>query len=570
MKGKNLIFLVFVICCYCFPVNVVGQGLTPFYSFKFVQTDPKSMTRQAIFLGLPEYNIESILNQNQINNAKPWSPILLGVKINPYLKNYYSAGMHSLSRLYAGYVISDSSNVEVVAMGINKDNVNDYKYRVIENDSTEIVPWSPITLSMQHNVREPHAFFGNFKALGKQLVIEVQNIKNYGIRDGVVLDWRVNYKPILKEIKVQLPFSETQRNYYFNLKNAKMNKGYATKFVEGTEIPVDFKFPVDSVANMNLTFEHHETIPYAISVVYKEGKGDTTYVGAEVVSENFIVESKNFTRTGKYEIVVERMMEYPDGDQKLYIPFEVKPPPLGQKKVAIKQLIPYAVAILTGIAILFFLYRRQSRAKLQRVAQQKEIVGLKLQSIRSQLNPHFMFNALTSIQNLINKNNISGANYYLSKFAGLTRQVLDGSNEELISLEDELKMLNDYLQMEQLRFNFKYEFNVYEQLNQANIEIPAMLLQPFVENAIKHGIAGLNEEGKIDIIVSAESKDLVLIVNDNGAGFTKENKGNGYGIKLSEDRVVLLNQIYKDQTVTLIINSAQRGTSVGIRLSNWI
>jgi two-component system LytT family sensor kinase len=246
------------------------------------------------------------------------------------------------------------------------------------------------------------------------------------------------------------------------------------------------------------------------------------------------------------------------------------PRPFQFKKPSIEKVIIIAVGILIIGGLIFLRYHKRSKERLRKSAQEKQLAGLKLKSIRSQLNPHFMFNALTSIQNLINKNNIEEANFYLSKFAGLTRQVLDSNNEDLISLEEEVKLLSDYLQMEQLRFNFKYDILVDENLNQPNIEIPAMLLQPFVENAVKHGISGLKEMGALFIKMKAEGKDLVLSIEDNGKGFSKKEDTTGYGLKLSEERITLLNQLYKEQPLSLHLSPGDTGTLVTIRLSNWI
>jgi two-component system LytT family sensor kinase len=575
MKRKYFIILALVVCSYGFPHKVTAQDTVARFLFKFMQTDERMMARQPSFYAPEAGRIDNVFdfiksNSNPINNGQPWSPIILGVLLNPKLQNYGSSDVRSFTKEYMSYVISDSSEAEIVAMGITKNNVKDYKYRVIENDSAEIVPWSKIDLRQEHGAKAPYGFIGKFRAPGKLILVEVQNIKKYGIRDGIVLDWRVNYKPVLTQIMVNLPDNGTNRIYYFNLKYAKMNKGYATKFIDGSEIPLDFRFPVDSISSIRFFVGHHETIPYSIDIVYKGAKKDSiTNLGYYKLENFYDIYAKSFAVPGKYEVIIYRVGNQPE-NQILRIPFEVLPPPPNPKKAFLKQLIPYTVAALAGVAFLFFIYRRQNNIKLRRAAQEKQVVGLKLRSIRAQLNPHFMFNALTSIQNLINKNNISGANYYLSKFAKLTRQVLDSSNDELISLEDELKVLDDYLQMEQLRFNFKYEIKVDELLNAANIDIPAMLLQPFVENAIKHGIAGLNEEGRINVAIFPEKKDLLLTVTDNGVGFTASEMASGYGIKLSEERVQLLNQIYKDQTVTLTIAAAQPGTTVTIRLSNWI
>lgn len=168
----------------------------------------------------------------------------------------------------------------------------------------------------------------------------------------------------------------------------------------------------------------------------------------------------------------------------------------------------------------------------------------------------------------MNKNEIDNANKYLSKFARLTRNVLDG--KELISLAQEKTLLDDYLQMEQLRFGFQYEINHSEALDLENIEIPSMLLQPFVENAVKHGISQKATDGKIIITFSKQANDLVLTVTDNGNGFDTEKKNNGLGLLLSESRIALLNSIYKENCFTLAIQSATNGTKVSLTLSDWL
>ena len=164
-----------------------------------------------------------------------------------------------------------------------------------------------------------------------------------------------------------------------------------------------------------------------------------------------------------------------------------------------------------------YITKKRDKKRLAEKEQQKNTAKLQLNSIRSQLNPHFLFNALAGIQNLMNRNEIDKANKYLSKFARLTRNVLD--DKELISLSQEKTLLDDYLQMEQLRFGFEYEINYSEDLDLANIEIPSMLLQPFVENAVKHGISQKATDGKVMITFSRQANDLLLTVSDNGNGF---------------------------------------------------
>jgi len=291
------------------------------------------------------------------------------------------------------------------------------------------------------------------------------------------------------------------------------------------------------------------------------------------------IDKNVFKKSGDYEIIIQPLIKW-DGchncdfsqkDIEKYITRLTLSITLDEEAYTKKELFTYTliVAFSIGLAFLITLYfiKKRNKKKLEEKEQQKNIAKIQLNSIRSQLNPHFLFNALSGIQNLMNKNETDNANKYLSKFARLTRNVLD--DKELISLSQEKTLLDDYLQMEQLRFGFKYEINCSENLDLANIEIPSMLLQPFVENAVKHGISQKATNGKIIITFIKQANDLVLTVTDNGNGFDTEKKNNGLGLQLSESRISLLNSIYKDNRFTLAIQSTTSGTKVSLTLTDW-
>jgi sensor histidine kinase YesM len=300
----------------------------------------------------------------------------------------------------------------------------------------------------------------------------------------------------------------------------------------------------------------------------------TSEIDYKFLDDDYHFDSKFFNVPGTYELVIEPFIsgfEMNREDQKLSFKFKVLPPPLKAKSFSLIQISIWGSVILLLLAFIFTGYYIFNKRKLLKAKQQKELTRLKLKSIKSQLNPHFMFNALSSIQNLMNKNDIEGANRYLGKFSGLTRKVLDSSDAEMISLEDELKILEDYIQMEQLRFGFMYEIKNGENINTTNIEVPAMLLQPFVENAVKHGVSALNKDGKIRILASRVQNDLILQVEDSGAGFNEESiNGNSKGIKLVKERIALLNQSFGGETLKLQINSGGSGTTVILKLKNWV
>lgn len=552
---------------------------TPFgdeFIFEMVTTRKQNMIREPVIVGVSDTAVYRIFDRfkkdtkNGLVQSTPKTPLLLGVKLNPLLVKYFSATVQSISKEYQSFIISDSTDAVLIAMGINSTNVKDYSYHVVENDSIEIVPWSPIPkLAKEYGAKQAYGFLGKYNAPGKRLMIEVINRKNYHIRDGVIFDWRVNFKPIVTQITVDVPKG------YFNLAYTNLNRGYATRFDQQTGLPLNFKFPVDSVERLVFKFKKQETLVQAVYLVKSlNGKRDTSRIDFVDQYSYFSLESEHFAKPGHYEIIVKQQEKVPiwDDSKMVKIPFDVLPAPAFANRFSLQQLLLYLGGAVFGFILLLVGFLYYGKQRLLKVQQQQQTAQLKLKTIRSQLNPHFMFNALSSIQNLMNKNELLPANHYLSKFAGLTRKVLNNSEQEMISLQEEIQLTEDYLQMEQLRFGFQYQLEIDPKIDTDNIEVPPLLLQPFIENAIKHGITLLKEKGKILITISLQGKNLSLKINDNGKGFDVNEQGgkSSFGLKLSQERIALLNQIYKEQPTLLTVSSTTGNTTISLTLTNWI
>ena len=228
----------------------------------------------------------------------------------------------------------------------------------------------------------------------------------------------------------------------------------------------------------------------------------------------------------------------------------------------------FIAGISTTILLTLFITVFYFRRKIKKEVRRKEKLNFELKAIRSQLNPHFIFNALNSIQGLINKNEIGNANKYLSEFAGLMRDTLESGNQEFNNLSSEIKTLENYLRLEQLRFAFQFNISVDQSINASVTEIPTFLLQPLVENAVKHGVASLHDKGKIEILFTEKEKDMVVVISDNGNGFKIKNE-NGYGLKLTKGRIELLNTMIKGQSISLSINT-DHTTVVYLTFKNWL
>jgi ligand-binding sensor domain-containing protein len=203
-------------------------------------------------------------------------------------------------------------------------------------------------------------------------------------------------------------------------------------------------------------------------------------------------------------------------------------------------------------------YRNQLEKEMEVLRLHKDFATSQLTALRMQMNPHFIFNALNSIQHYMLQGNVVEANKYLSKFSKLQRDILHCSSRQFISLEKELEILTAYLQLEQFRFggNFTYKINMTDEIEPVEIMIPPMILQPFVENSIWHGLMPLQTERKLSIYFDLESEDiLVACLRDNGIGRAasvklKQTSGQmktgheSKGMSMVQQRLQLLQQQY--------------------------
>lgn len=196
---------------------------------------------------------------------------------------------------------------------------------------------------------------------------------------------------------------------------------------------------------------------------------------------------------------------------------------LQKQKLKNQQLLLISVIIIIVFIILLgILYFRQNKLKSE-----LEIEQNKQKLLRSQMNPHFIYNALSAIQNFILSNNSMESVTYISEFSGLMRMVLENSRKDLICLKEDIDFVNYYLKLQKLRFNdkFNYIIKIEEDINQELLKIPPMLTQPFIENAVEHGMRQIEKDGLIQVNYQLKDKDLMIIVIDNGKGIIYESNG---------------------------------------------
>ena len=186
-------------------------------------------------------------------------------------------------------------------------------------------------------------------------------------------------------------------------------------------------------------------------------------------------------------------------------------------------LIVFAsVLILLGVSA-FFLYRNFKQKSIIN-AQKNNLLKQKL--LVSQMNPHFIFNSLNAIQNYIFKQDSLKAGDYLAQFSELIRMILDYSRKDYISVEAEVKLLNTYLELQKLRFESKFDYTITidKKIDRDRISIPPMLAQPFIENAIEHGIFYKKDKGRVDVRLFYENNLLIYEIEDDGVGMEEAMK----------------------------------------------
>ncbi len=316
----------------------------------------------------------------------------------------------------------------------------------------------------------------------------------------------------------QLIFSSGPDIYFYPLHpEEKKEKFYINSFL-ANEKNIDLSHPIDlpySESNIKIFFE---------ALFYKNAdKVQYRYKFAEVNDDwNYSTEtSASFPSLspGTYNFLVEARNNYGQ-----WIPFDKKIVFTIQKPFWQKWWFIFSEILLGSIIVMRVLVLRHKKTLIkERIKHQLELhmQQLRIGLIRAQMNPHFIFNSLNTIQNFILANDNDNAYTYLSKFSKLVRKILDTSSQEYISLEDEIEILSKYIEIESLRFEntIDHEIKVSHLLNNKQIKIPQMLIQPIIENAIWHGLLHKKGDRKLTVSFSPEGERTIrCVVDDNGAG----------------------------------------------------
>lgn len=230
--------------------------------------------------------------------------------------------------------------------------------------------------------------------------------------------------------------------------------------------------------------------------------------------------------------------------------------------------------ILIALLLLYAAYTQYKNVKQQQYVNNQ----LALKNLRSQMNPHFIFNALNSVNSFISSNDERAANRYLSDFSQLMRSVLENSEENFIPLSKEIELLELYVKLEHFRFKDKFDYTVTVDpaIDLDQFVIPPMLLQPYIENAVWHGLRYKKERGSLDVqFTKADAETVVITITDDGIGRTNskalktdnQKKQQSKGMGNIQKRISILNKMYRDKVDVFITDVQEDTTGTRVQLT---
>ena len=265
----------------------------------------------------------------------------------------------------------------------------------------------------------------------------------------------------------------------------------------------------------------------------------------------------------------------------IFFRYKSQPETVHQITVNVKQShfqIPWGkvalismVLLLTG-GVAFYLWNRRSKRKLAALKRKAEDTEARLALLSGQLNPHFLFNSLNSIQGTINSNNPGKASTYIGNVAAFMRDVMDNGKKEFISLQEEIKMEEDYLRLEQERIAFSYSIDVSPDLSAPLIDFPPLLLQPVLENSIRHAFGKQPGSPRISIRIFSSGTSLIVEASDNGNNSWEHTAAiEGHGLSLIRKRIAVYNEKLESLPIQMEVKyQAETGTITTFTFQNWL
>ncbi|HRB72132.1 MAG TPA: histidine kinase [Flavobacterium sp.] len=368
--------------------------------------------------------------------------------------------------------------------------------------------------------------------------------------------------------------------------------GISEKLLADARARQDFDTEIaqlQSLATIYFKKKEPEKATYALKEAYQlateKGKADAVKKSLERLL-NFYRQTGNYKEsTQLYEQFFQNYEQLTrkdsaQADQLTFQVTEEKIRQLEKEKVLKDELIAkkntFNYFLIGSMGLLLLLLGLIIKALYSIKTKNKEIA---LQSLRREMNPHFIFNSLNSVNQFISQNRELEANKYLTSYSKLMRNMMENSNKDFIALGSEIEQLRKYLDLEHMRFEdqFEYTITVDEKLDTETIQIPNMIIQPHLENAIWHGLRYKEGKGLLQLRFLLENGSVVVVIEDNGIGLTKSRElktknqkvHQSRGLTNTKERIGLLNELYKKEIALQIVEKTEpeTGTIVTLRFS---
>ncbi|MCT4587520.1 MAG: tetratricopeptide repeat protein [Carboxylicivirga sp.] len=472
-----------------------------------------------------DMHMKALQLAEEINDSLGISKAINGMgNVSIAMERYHSA----IEYFQRGLHISEDMD-NVLGMAINTNNIGEAYMKLNQLDSAMHYYFQSLEYNTQINSRVGQSICYN--SIGSAYIEKNQN--------RLALDYLLKALEINQELEDRMLTSVS----YTQIGKTYLNDNLPTQAIfylnKGLEIATSIGSNYSAEEAARLLSEAYER--------QQQFNRSLTYYKLAASYKDSILNEKNIFHIASVEA------KYNNTLQQLQIE-ELNKEALLQKTLLSKQrsLLAATIILIIVIAItaVLFFFQGRLRSRYRTLRFQQRL-------LRSQMNPHFIFNALSAIQVFILENDMDKSSQFLAHFAKLMRHVLRSSNYEYISIHEEVEMLQYYLKIQQLRFSPPFSFNIIisDEIKNNKVVIPPMLIQPFVENAIEHGIKPLGEEGKLTIRILKRDNNMLLEVDDNGLGIDykdqisrSEKKHESMAIKITEERLSILEKDAKGKT----------------------
>jgi len=468
------------------------------------------------------------------------------------LKNYLIAADYSKKTNTKAVLVSSSMNIGII-YGIQKEYDKTMKCFSIAAKILEETKDTFALGELQSNIGSLYIEQGKYAEAEKSTLLALKNYTDWGSKEGII-----SAKLSLAEINFkQGNYTKGLANNFEALKLSKEIKsrdGISKAYLNIGEIYLKQNKYESALMNFNDAIKLAKEIG-ALNVITAgyEKLADTyifknDYKAALNNYKNYIFYRDSIFSQENTQKLVQLQMQYSFDEKESIIKAKQQiKDARAREEIQKQKIVTISIILGSGVLLLILLLiinRRKAKHNL-------EVNKLENKTLRSQLNPHFIFNALASIQKYMNEHPEKAENY-LAKFGKLMREVLESSEKEYIPLSDEFDMLKNYMDLEKLRVSngFDYEFIVEENIDTDEIQIPPLLLQPIVENAIWHGVAQGQIKGKITLFVNIVNDLLQIEIENKNEDFSLKNKGleesnikrKSFGLQIFKERLSLLSK----------------------------